>query len=174
MMLILISIIFACKEESKVIENWKGYEMVTVVQEPCLRFVHPVWVDEETEDEWVFKEYYSNHHQLYSFIKNTCGDTVRIALRKKYGAHHRLYIDHINFYWVDDYSNGGMGGSFFDLFEYYGIIPPGDSLYVSISGLRDYYTCIVDSVRVSFIYKIGNKPIVFDRLKIDGKDIVEK
>jgi hypothetical protein len=172
--LVSSSIFLSCKEEQKVIEHWKGYEMVTVEQEPCLRFVHPAWVDEDSEDDWVFKRFYSNHHQLYSFIKNECGDTVKVALRKKYGPHHRLYLDHISFYWVDDYSNGGIGGSIFDLFEYYGSIPPGDSLYVSIYGLRDFYTCIVDSVRMSLIYKVGNKPVVFDRLKIDGKEIVEK
>ena len=56
------------------------YEPEVIVKsedEPCIKFVHPVWVDEITYFDTTVEHY--NEFVLKAFLKNYCTDTVKVA-----------------------------------------------------------------------------------------------
>ena len=165
-----VSIILSCKEEVKLIENWKGNEMVTVLQEPCLKFVSPALIDNSVFGDQGMADLAlsENATMLGAYIQNVCADTVLIGLTSDYVTH-RLNVGYVGEYWDKNYLNGGAVTIYcFNPIDYYCPITPSDSVFVLIEQIRDEVACMMDSVIVHFHHKVGIKKVTPIQLEIDG------
>ena len=124
----------------------------------CIKFVHPQWIDEVTYFDTTIVDY--NALVLSAFLKNNCHDTIELALSRN-----RLYFGAIHWFFEDE--PGATNISM--MIDSFHTIPPGDSLFSSLTPLREEYVGKIDSMKIYIKLKINHE--VTDKLiKISRED----
>lgn len=120
--------------------------------EPCIKFVHPVWVDEVTYFDTTVEHY--NAFVLKAFLKNYCDDTVKVAMKGPFNEVNRIYTG----YYSADFLNGeGYWSIIDDRIDTFYIIPPSDSVFMFILEERDYFIWMIDRYRIGVNFVLNKK-----------------
>ncbi len=144
------------------------YEPQVIVKsddEPCIKIVHPVWVDEVTELDDIKMHY--NFLRLKAYVKNYCNDTVKLAMGSAYEGENRLYTGS---YGADYLGGGGYWCVVDDLIDSFYIIPPGDSFFMSLIEERDYYIWMIERYSIGVNFVLNKKYNETQFLKIEKRD----
>ena len=154
---------WSCKKTDSLIHEPEV--IVKSEDEPCIKFVHPVWVDEITYFDTTVEHY--NEFVLKAFLKNYCNDTVKVAMKGLFNGENRIYT---GFYSVEFIYGGGGGNIIDDLVDTFYVIPPNDSIFMYVLEERDYFIWMIERYSIGVNFVLNKKYNETQFLKIEKRD----